>query len=118
MGFDTDTLTVIGFIIGAIVAGLIAFVYLTSRYRKAADAEKDKYIKALEGRNTFLEGDQQRRDLADAVQKKKVDRLCIEVSFLKDLVLGRCQRSENDGHGGCVHCTLGMAYGKAEGITG
>lgn len=107
----TDTLIVVGIIIGAIVAACAGFVYLTSKYRKAADVEKDKYIRALEDRNEFLEEENSR----NGSRLEEVER---QLTFLRGLIMGRCPRSQDDGHGGCLHCALGMAYGKAEGIVG
>lgn len=100
-------------IVAAIIAVAGAFAYLTSRYRKAADVEKDKYIAALEARNEFLENTNERHERDQTAMKLELSELRGQVGFLKELVLGRCPRAELDEvSGGCRHCALGMAYGK------
>ena len=98
----------------AILVGVIlAFVYLTSRYRKAADNEKDKYITALELRNKFLEEDKARRDKETETLKRQLHNLEGKFCFLQDLVLRQCKCAEIDSEtGGCRFCAKGMAYGQ------
>jgi hypothetical protein len=108
-----DTAYIVGVVLAVIVASGIAFVYLTSRYRKAADAEKDKYIAALEARNQFLEDDKERRDREYEATKRRLATLEGKVCTLQELVLRRCRNAEIDpGSGACRHCAMGMAYGQ------
>lgn len=101
------------YVIAAVVAVCAAGVYLTSRYRKAADAEKDKYIAVLEARNQFLESTNQRHEQDQTAMKKELYELRGQVKFLRDLVLGRCPHADLDEEtGGCRNCAFGMAYGQ------
>lgn len=104
----------VGVIVVAIVAVLLAAVYFVSRYRKAADAERERYITALEDRNRFLE--QQNDDKDKEVQELKCEMRELRGQFkvLQDLVLLRCPQSEKDDvSGGCRWCSKGLQYGKA-----
>ena len=108
-----DTAYIVGVILAVIVASGIAFVYLTSRYRKAADAEKDKYIAALEARNTFLEEERDRFIKEQEQTKRRLHNLEGKVCMLQDLVLRQCRCAEIDATtGGCRFCAKGMAYGQ------
>ncbi len=108
-----DAAYLISIAIVAIAAICGAFVYLTSRYRRAADAEKDKYIAALEARNQFLEDDKERRDREYEATKRRLATLEGKVCTLQELVLRRCRNAEIDpGSGACRHCAMGMAYGQ------
>lgn len=108
-----DAAYIVAVAFGAIVAITAAFVYLTSRYRRAADAEKDKYIAALEARNQFLEEDKERRDKEAEGTKRRLGHLEGKVCTLQELVLRRCRNAELDPTtGACRHCAMGMAYGQ------
>ena len=108
-----DAAYIIAVAVGAIVALTVAFVYLTSRYRKAADAEKDKYIAALEARNQFLEEDKERRDREQEKVRRELHTLEGKVATLQELVLRQCRQAEIDPQtGGCRFCAKGMAYGQ------
>lgn len=108
-----DTAYIVGVVLAVIVAGGIGFVYLTSRYRKAADAEKDKYIAALEARNTFLEEERDRFTKEQEQTKRRLHNLEGKVCMLQDLVLRQCRCAEIDPEtGGCRFCAKGMAYGQ------
>ena len=109
----TDAITIAGVALAAVVALTAAFVYLTSRYRRAADAEKDKYIAALEARNNFLEEERERFTKEQEQTKRQLHNLEGKVCMLQDLMLRQCRQAEIDPEtGGCRFCAKGMAYGQ------
>lgn len=104
----------VSYVILAIVAILGAALYLTSRYRKAADAERERYITALEDRNKLLEAENSQKDKDIQELRCEIRELKGRFGTLQDLVLRRCPSAEPDPDtGGCRFCSKGLQYGKA-----
>jgi cell division protein FtsB len=102
-----------GIILGCVVALGLAFIYLSSRYRKASDAERDKYIDILEARNKHLEDTQ--NELCAEVQKLRdeIKETNGRIAILTDLVLRQCRHAEIDPEtGGCKFCRKSLYYGE------
>lgn len=90
-----------------------ALVYLGSRYRKAADAEKDKYIDQLEKRNQHLERTQEELRKEQQLLRDEIKETKGQLAILTDLVLRQCRHAEIDlDTGGCRYCTRGLYYGE------
>lgn len=104
-----------GSVLAAIVAAIGASTYLASRFRKAADHEKDRYIGALEKRRDDLEVQVQDWEHRSSEMRDKIGRLEERLLVLQDLVLMRCRNLEVDPEtGGCRYCTRGLYYGHSE----
>jgi cell division protein FtsB len=102
-----------GIILGCIVALGLAVVYLSSRYRRAADAEKDKYIAALEQRNQHLEKCQEELRAEQQLLRDEVKETKGQLAVLTDLVMRQCRHAEIDlDTGGCRYCSRGLYYGE------
>ena len=98
-------------IVGWVVAGLIGFTgalaVLRSRYRIATDQEREKYIGALEARNTLLEEENARTRGEMKALEKEHHELRGQFRFLSQLVLGKCPLAEIDPDtGACIHCAM------------
>lgn len=126
-------LEIIGIIIGCLVAIAIALVYLTSRWRKAADGEREKYIAALEDRKGLLEATvtelRDENQTARAENRQLLERVAnlegkIELlrSIYCDMIREQCRDADPDPvRGGCRNCRMGLMYGHkpvAEGVMG
>lgn len=91
-------------------AGAVAIV--RSKYRESTDAEREKYISALEARNKLLEETAERGAKELHSLRAQYHTLEGKVCLLQELVLRQCRRAEIDPvSGGCAHCDLHMAYG-------
>jgi hypothetical protein len=105
------------YVVGAVVAALGGlawlFAYLTSRYRKAADGEKDRYIVALQERNTLLEECNERQEAQIKDMRDRLARMDGKVGMLQDMVMRQCRCAEIDpATGGCRFCTQHLFYGR------
>lgn len=94
-----------------VIAGAVAVV--RSKYRETTDAEREKYISALEARNELLEEAAERSTKEMRAVQAQYHTLEGKVCMLQELVLRQCRRAEIDAtSGGCRHCDLHMAYGQ------
>lgn len=114
MAIAKDTVQITALLLMAIVGGLVAIMWLTSKWRRATDALQKEYIATLE----------KSRDEAVRANKsltKDISELRGVVGTLERIVLMRCPRFTLDAAtGGCTHCDLGYAYGRqgGEGMAG
>jgi len=94
-----------------IVAGVvgISFAGFTSKYRKALDRDRAKYIQNLEQKTERQDREYQELCKEHAQLKGRVD-------VLTDLLTGKCDWfAIDEEHGGCRYCTRHLLYGaKAE----
>lgn len=98
--------------LATVVALIGATVYLTSRWRRAADQERSEYIMALEARNGQLETEVQRQTEDIERLTKRIEHLECEVKIIQDMLLRQCRFAELDSNtGGCRFCTRGLQYG-------
>lgn len=106
-------LTILAFICGGLGALGASVAVLRSRYRDQTDVEREKYISALESRNTFLEEMNERQAKDQEKLKRSFHNLEGKVCTLQELVLRQCRQAEINPHtGGCQFCAKGMAYGQ------
>lgn len=98
-----DWLVVVLVVAGAVATALAVG---TSKYRKAADREREKYIRTLEDSNNRREA-----DLKDL--RAEHNQLKGTVDFMKNLLLGKCAFCEiDDRTGGCKNCGRHLLYGQ------
>ena len=114
-------LEIAAIILAAIVALILAGVYLASRWRRAAEREKDAYIEALrESKDEAIAQCERAEIINHDLEEKnrllenRVAALEAKVCMLQDLVLRQCRDAEKDPQtGACRYCSKGRWYGQA-----
>ena len=108
-----DWAAVLAYIFAALAGFGGALAILRSKYRVAADGEREKYIAALEARNKLLEETTTRQDAEMEALKARHNELRGQFQFLSRMVLGKCPYAAIDPDtGGCVHCELKQTCGQ------
>lgn len=123
---STQILQVVAMIVSAVAAVAGAAAYLGSRYRKAADAEKESYIRILkESKDEALAQCEHLERLNRELEEKnrlleaRVAALEAKVCMLQDLVLRQCREAEKDPvTGACRFCSKGRWYGQLGEVAG
>ena len=101
-----DLLTLFSLAVAIVIGVGFAVTYFASRFRRASDALQKEYIEALERDRRELQSEN--KEL-----RSEVGELRGAVRVLQDMVTGRCRSFTADpATGGCVHCGLGLAYGR------